>query len=152
MIVYRLSKKKFATDLSGRGAEKAGGRWNSKGLPMVYTSESRALCTTEIAVHSPLGNIPTDYYLTTIEIPAASILEIKQADLPKDWKAIPHSNSTQLIGDKFLSENKFLVLKVPSVVVQGDFNYLLNPEHKLFLKVKITKTELFEFDKRMFKK
>ena len=152
MIVYRLSKKKYSADLSGRGAEKAGGRWNSKGLPMVYTSESRALCTTEIAVHSPLGNIPTDYYLTTIEIPAASILEIKQADLPKDWKAIPHSNSTQLIGDKFLSENKFLVLKVSSVVVQGDFNYLLNPEHRLFPKVKITKTELFEFDERLFKK
>ena len=119
---------------------------------MVYTSESRALCTTEIAVHSPLGNIPTDYYLTTIEIPAASILEIKQADLPKDWKAIPHSNSTQLIGDKFLSENKFLVVKVPSVVVQGDFNYLLNPEHKFFSKIKITKTELFEFGERLFKK
>ncbi len=152
MIVYRLSKKKYAADLSGRGAEKAGGRWNSKGLPMVYTSESRALCTTEIAVHSPLGNIPTDYYLTTIEIPAASSLEIKQGDLPKDWKAIPHSNSTQLIGDTFLSENKFLVLKVPSVVVQGDFNYLLNPAHKLFVKVKITKTELFEFDERLFKK
>jgi len=153
MIVYRLSKKKYAADLSGRGAEKAGGRWNSNGLPMVYTSESRALCTTEIAVHSPLGNIPTDYYLTTIEIPPiAGILEIKQAGLPKDWKAIPHSNSTQLIGDKFLSENKYLVLKVPSVVVQGDFNYLLNPAHRLFSKVKITKTELFEFDERLFKK
>ncbi|MDZ4793985.1 MAG: RES family NAD+ phosphorylase [Bacteroidota bacterium] len=153
MIVYRLSKKKYSADLSGRGAEKAGGRWNSKGLPIVYTSESRALCTTEIAVHSPLGNIPTDYYLTTIEIPpTASILEIKQAELLKDWKAIPHSNSTQLIGDRFLFENKFLVLKVPSVVVQGDFNYLLNPAHRLFQKVKITNTALFEFGERLFKK
>ncbi len=153
MIVFRLSKKDYCTDLSGKGAEKAGGRWNSKGYPMVYTSESRALCTTEIAVHSPLGNIPADYYLVTIEIPdSASILELKQIDLPKDWKAIPHSNSTQLIGDKFLADGKFFVLKVPSVVVQGDFNYLLNPAHKSMSKVKITDTELFEFDERLFKK
>lgn len=153
MIVFRLSKKDYCADLSGKGAEKAGGRWNSKGSPMVYTSESRALCTTEIAVHSPLGNIPADYYLVTIEIPdSASILELKPTDLPKDWKAIPHSNSTQLIGDKFLADGRFLVLKVPSVVVQGDFNYLLNPSHKLMSKVKITKTELFEFDERLFKR
>ena len=153
MIVFRLSKKDYCKDLSGKGAEKAGGRWNSKGSPMVYTSESRALCTTEIAVHSPLGNIPADYYLVTIEIPdSASILELKPIDLPKDWKALPHSNSTQLIGDKFLADGKFLVLKVPSVVVQGDFNYLLNPSHKLMSKVKIINTELFEFGERLFKK
>ena len=152
MIVFRLSKKDYCADLSGKGAEKAGGRWNSKGSPMVYTSESRALCTTEIAVHSPLGNIPAHYYLVTIEIPdSASILELNLIDLPKDWKAIPHSNSTQLIGDKFLSDGKFLVLKVPSVVVQGDFNYLLNPAHKLMSKVKIANKELFEFDERLFK-
>ena len=130
MIVYRLSKKKYSADLSGRGAEKAGGRWNSKGLPMVYTSESRALCTTEIAVHSPLGNIPTDYYLTTIEIPAASILEIKQADLPKDWKAIPHSNSTQLIGDKFLSENKLM----PKVLSNNSLG-LTPPKTRFFVSI-----------------
>lgn len=153
MIVYRLSKKKYCLDLSGKGAEKAGGRWNSKGLAMVYTSESRSLCTAEIAVHSPLGNIPSDYYLSTIEIPdSADMAEIKETALPKDWKTIPHSNSTQLIGDKFLSDNKFLIIKVPSVVVQGDYNYLLNPANKLFSKVKIIKTEAFEFDERLFKK
>ena len=59
MIVYRLSKSKYSADLSGKGAEKAGGRWNSKGVAMVYTSASRALCTAEVAVHVPLG-IVTD--------------------------------------------------------------------------------------------
>ena len=54
MKVFRLCKAKFANDLSGLGAEKSGGRWNSKGVAMVYSSESRALCTTEIAVHTPL--------------------------------------------------------------------------------------------------
>jgi RES domain-containing protein len=152
MIVFRLSKGKYKNDLNGKGAEKAGGRWNSKGVAMVYTSESRSLCTTELAVHTPLGNIPLDYHLVTIEIPAtAKIVELTIAQLPSDWKALPHSNTTQLIGDQFITENKYLAMKVPSAVVQGDFNILLNPAHPLFSKVTIRKVEAFEFDKRLFK-
>lgn len=153
MIVYRLIKEKYKNDLSGKGAEKAGARWNSKGHPMLYTSESRSLCTAEVAVHTPLGNIPLNYFLIVIEIPESiDLFELKNSDLPKDWKALPHSNSTQLIGDKFLEEEKYLVMKVPSVVVQGDYNYLINPGHILFSKIKIRKSEPFEFDERLFKK
>ena len=152
MIVFRLCKEKFKSDLSGSGAEKAGGRWNSKGNPVLYTSESRSLCTAEIAVHTPLNSIPLDYYLVTLEIPTdIAITELRITDLPGDWKTIPHSNSTQLIGDKFLSDREYAVLKVPSVVVQGDSNYLLNPQHPLFEKIKIINTELFAFDDRLFK-
>jgi RES domain-containing protein len=153
MIVFRLGREKFKDDLSGKGAEKAGARWNSKGRAMVYTSESRALSTTEIAVHTPLGNLPLDYFLTTIEIPdTIPVFDLALASLPKGWKSIPHSNATQVIGDNFIAEGKFLVMKVPSAVVQGDFNFLLNPAHKLISKVKIIKTELFEFDERLFLK
>jgi len=73
-------------------------------------------------------------------------------ELPKDWNAIPHSNSTQLIGDKFLDQEKHLVMKVPSVVVSGDFNYLINPRHIFFPKIKILKIEPFQFDERLFVK
>ena len=69
MIVFRLSKAAYALDLSGKGAEKTGGRWNSKGVPMVYAGSSRALCTAEIAVHLPLGLVPAGYSLTQLEIP-----------------------------------------------------------------------------------
>ena len=152
MIVFRLAKLKFSQDLSGKGAELAGGRWNSKGTPLVYTSESRALCTTEIAVHTPLGIIPDDYYLITIQLPKTLTLEeIKTESLPDDWKTFPHSNATQKIGDQFVRETKSLILKVPSAVVPGDFNYLLNPIHKDFNSVKIIATEAFEFDKCLFK-
>ena len=61
MIVFRLSKNIYANDLTGKGAEIYGGRWNSVGTPMIYTAESRALCAVEIAVNTPLSNIPTDY-------------------------------------------------------------------------------------------
>ncbi len=150
MIVFRLSKEQFAQDLSGKGAELVGGRWNSRGNAMLYTSQSIALCVTEIAVHVPLGILPKDYQLVQIEIPNEDFLEMKR--LSKDWQSFPHSNSTQMIGDKFLKDSKFLVLKVPSATVQGEFNYLINPRHKNFDQIKILKIENFNFDERLFKR
>ncbi len=151
MIVFRLAKLKYSRDLSGKGAEKSGGRWNSKGTPMVYTGNSRALCTTEIAVHTPLGNVPDDYTLAIIEIPDnIRILKPELSRLPADWRSFPHPNSTQLLGDKFVSENKFLLMQVPSVVVQDEYNFLINPRHRDFNRIKIQKTEQFVFDERLF--
>lgn len=148
MIVYRLSKSLYAGDLSGKGAEIVGGRWNSRGFAVLYTSQSIALCVTEIAVHIPLGILPKDYELIHIEIPDSEVFEIKK--LPKDWNIFPHSDSTQKLGDKFLKENKFLLMKVPSAAVQGEFNWLINPRHPLFSEVKILKREKFTFDDRLF--
>ncbi len=151
MIVFRLAKSKFSGDLSGKGAESAGGRWNSKGTAMVYTGMSRALCTTEIAVHTPLGNVPNDYFLVSIEIPPKiSVFKLEESKLPKDWKSFPHPHSTQLLGDKFISEMKHLVMQVPSATVQGEYNYLINPKHKDFKKIKLIKVEQFVFDERLF--
>lgn len=153
MIVFRLSKSKFAYDLSGKGAEIAGGRWNSKGVPVIYTAESRALCVTEIAVHTGLGIIPENYVMVTIEIPDnIKIYEVPNIDLSPDWKSIPHSGSTQLLGDTLLKENKYGVIRVQSAVVQGDYNYLINPNHPDVKSIRIVKVEEFSFDRRMFVK
>lgn len=152
MIVYRLSKSKYSNDLSGRGAEQAGGRWNSKGLPMLYTSASRALCTTEVAVHVPLGVVPLDYVMVEIEIPDKLIQIVDLIFLPNNWKEFPHTEYTKKIGNEFLKNFQNLTLKVPSAVVNGDFNYLINPLHKDFSKLKINKIEPFEFDRRLFVK
>lgn len=150
MIVYRLCKRQFSLDLSGKGAEMYGGRWNSKGIPLVYTSQSRSLAFAEIAMHIPLGIIPKDYCLVTIRIPDnAEALELTEADMPKDWRLNPHSHSTQKIGDAFVVAAKQLVLRVPSAVVPGDFNYLLNPAHPKMSKVSIEGVEPFEFDSRL---
>ncbi len=150
MTVFRLSKNIYAHDLSGKGAEIAGGRWNSRGNAMLYTSQSIALSVTEIAVHTPLGITPKDYSLIHIELPDSEIFEVKK--LPSDWQTFPHADSTQKIGDEFLKKNKFLTLKVPSAVVQGDFNYLINPMHPDFSKIKILKIEKFSFDERLFRR
>ncbi len=148
MIVYRLSKEIYADDLSGKGAEIAGGRWNSKGNAALYTAQSIALCVAEIAVHIPLGILPKDYRLTHIEIPDIDFLELKR--LPKDWNSFPHIHDTQKIGDRFLKERKFLIMKIPSAAVQGEFNYIINPRHQDFSGIKIKKIEKFTFDDRLF--
>ena len=153
MIVYRLAKGRYSQKLSGKGAEKTGGRWNSKGVPMIYTSDSRALCTTEIAVHMPLGLLPSDYKIISFEIPdSIKILTLPGNKFPADWNSIPHSGSTQKIGDDFIKQNKSSVFKVPSAVVPGDFNYLLNPNHNDFQLISIVKIEPFVFDSRLFVK
>lgn len=150
MIVFRVCKSKYARDLSGHGAEVAGGRWNSKGTPLVYTSDSRALCTAEIAVRTPLGIVPDDYDLVTIEIPDDSIQVLQKEDLPIRWKSFPHNESTRKIGDVFQAKGKFLVLKVPSAVVQDEYNFLINPMHPDKIKIKIVQIEPFAFDERLF--
>ena len=151
MIVFRLSKSKFANDLSGKGAEKSGGRWNSRGTAMIYTSASRALCTTEIAVHTPLGNLPLDYKLISIEIPEdLYILELTSENLPPAWKLLPYTHETQTIGDKFIADGIYAVLKVPSAVVQDEYNYLINPALIGLQQIKIKSIEPFNFDERLF--
>ncbi len=150
MRVYRLSKEKFVRDLSGRGAELVGGRWNSVGVPMLYTSSSRALCVAEVAVHIPLGILPRDYCLTVIELPDADMEEVKEDLLPSAWRLFTHQEVTQRMGNAFVEEQHKLVLKVPSAVVQGDYNYLINPRHPHFARVKVVSVEKFEFDGRLF--
>jgi RES domain-containing protein len=151
MTVYRLSACKYKNDLSGKGAELSGGRWNNKGTPMVYTSDSRALCTAEIAVRTPLGITPVDYCILTIEFPDnASIKNVDIHTLPEGWRLYPPPAATRMIGDKFILEGRHLIMKVPSAVVPGDYNYLINPRHKDFGKVKIVNAESFVFDERLF--
>jgi RES domain-containing protein len=149
MTVYRFSKEQFRLDLSGKGAELYGGRWNSRGVSMLYTSQSRALAFAEIAIHLPIGIVPGNYFLVAIDIPdQMTVVKYNVLDLPSDWRSNPHSNTTQQIGDKFILEANSLVLQVPSAVVPGDYNFLMNPKHSEIRKVQIINVESFEFDSR----
>jgi len=151
MEVFRLSREKYATPLSGKGSAIKGARWNSIGIELIYTANNRSLAMAEVAVHFTLATLPGDYMMMTITIPDNIITkQIQEADLPTDWKEFPHPGSTQKVGDDFVAENKYCVLMVPSVVTQGDFNVLINPNHKDFSRIRITKIEKFPFDKRIF--
>jgi RES domain-containing protein len=152
MKVFRLSKAEFSRDLSGKGAEIAGGRWNPRGVPVVYTSDSRALCMAEVAVHIPVGFIPKDYKIVEIEIPEDKILEVSKENLPENWNAFPEIMETKKIGEEWVKRSEFLILKVPSAVVEGDFNYLINPQNTDINQVKISSVKDFRFDSRLFQK
>jgi RES domain-containing protein len=152
MEAYRLSRERYASTLSGKGAAMKGARWNSIGVEMIYTAGNRSLAMAEVAVHFTLATLPSDYMMITIFIPDnISLLKLNISDLPADWNTFPHPITTQTIGDKFVADNKFCVLQIPSVVTQGDYNLLINPNHSDFANIKIITVEKFPFDKRIFK-
>lgn len=153
MKVYRIEREKYLeTTLSGTGASMAKGfRWNSFNTKLVYTAESRALATLEIAVHLDLAeDLPNDRYYVEINIPENLLtLEVKIEDLPDDWNSKPPSLTTQIIGDDFVFENDAAILKVPSSIVPEEFNYLINPNHPDSKKIKVTSKISMKFDSRL---
>lgn len=151
MILYRFSRKEHGGDLSGKGAELYGGRWNSKGIPVVYAAESRALAVTEIIAYAPPGFIPEGYVLNIIEVAEPVVAcRIELNMLVDDWERYPHGKETKLLGDGLLKERNCLLIKVPSALVQGEFNYLLNPLHPDFPQVKVIEVLPFNFNERLF--
>lgn len=150
MNVFRLTRSKYQHDFSGRGAAISGARWNSAGTEIIYTSESRALAMAEVAVHVALHELPDDYIMLEISIPDDIVFapEIDPEQLPADWKQFPPSLSTQLIGDRFIDANDHCLLRVPSAIVKGDYNILINPQHPDFAKISITDADDFPFDRR----
>lgn len=152
MEVFRLSNKIYAAKLSGIGAALKGARWNSIGIELIYTASNRSLAMAEVAVHFSIATAPPNYKMLTIYVPDdISITTIDIKDLPSDWSIFPHSDSTKKFGDQFILDNKHCILKVPSAVTKGDFNYLINPRHPDFSRIKIIDTEDFIFDSRLLK-
>ncbi|MCA1752656.1 MAG: RES family NAD+ phosphorylase [Cryomorphaceae bacterium] len=149
MRVFRLSGAQHGDDLSGKGAELYGGRWNIKGLPMLYAASSQAICVVEILVHTPAGNLPKGYRMIELDIPDTSVKILKIKELPHNWNRYSPAPATQAIGDEFLRKARHLCLKVPATAVQGDHNLLINPRHPLFSKVKRVKSENFTFDDQL---
>ncbi len=134
--------------MSGIGARLAGGRWNTIGNAILYTAENSALAAFEFATHVSLSLLPAGLSLVTYHIPdSMSIDEI--VNLPDDWDTIPANYQTRKIGDDFIFDCKTPLLKVPSVVIKGAFNYLVNPSHNESQLIKIESIEPFSFDERL---
>ncbi len=151
MLVYRLTTRKYAEKLDGVGASLSNNRWNSAGTPMIYTAENRALALAEIVVHLSAAALPLDYVMLEIKIPdTVKFDEISTDELEPDWNAFPHKLATQKIGDQFIRSREDLILKVPSAVVHGDFNILINPLHEEISKVKVVGILDFPLDNRLF--
>ena len=154
MIVYRIVDSEFAAETySGKGAEDFPGRWNNKGVPVIYTSGSLALCAMELFVH--LNDIGRHgrYVSIAATIPkSAGILSITGSRLPENWKIDPPPAETRNLGSRWATSKNSAVLKVSSVVVPGEFNYLLNPRHPDFSKIRVHNPVPFLYDDRMWKR
>ena len=153
MEVYRIAMTRYSHDLAGIGARLYGGRWNQKGTAMIYTSKSRALAALEFLVHLPLSLAPSGLKIVTLQIPdKAAIDEIPLSDLPASWRSHPAPPQLADLGSAWVKTNKTLLLHVPSVIIEKEFNILINPGHPDIKLVTIGKIEDFKFDDRLLKK
>lgn len=150
MIVYRITKSKRASDISGTGAALHPGRWNKKGTPVLYTGESKEIALLENIVHIPPMISPV-LDILTLEIPDDSILALTHKELPSNWHQYPAPTVLSETGQKWIDSGSTLALKVPSSIIHSAYNIILNCNHKDYCRVRILSQKPFYFDSRLRK-
>ena len=147
MIVYRITLAEFANSLfaSGRSA-----RWNSNGVFMIYTASSRALACLENVVHRSGEGLSKNFRVMTIEIPRELVIDaVRLEELSDNWGDFDQQYVTRQKGDLWVKSQKSPVLKVPSVIIPEESNYLINPAHREFDKIQVKSVDPFLFDQRL---
>jgi RES domain-containing protein len=153
MRTYRIAKADHVADLSGTGARLYGGRWNHRGTAMVYTSETRALATLEYLVHVSLPYAPTELSMATLEIPdEIGLEEVLSSSLPRNWREHPAIPKLADLGTEWARSRRGLMLRVPSAVVEHEYNVLINPLHPDARLVVVVETESCRLDDRLLKR
>lgn len=149
MIVYRIVHTAYENDISGAGAKLFGGRWNSKGIPILYTSQHISLTILEMLVNNQFKDFSIPLSLVKISLPDnVSSNNIELDKLKTEW--IEDISYTKFMGNEFVKSMTNLFIQVPSAVIQEEHNFLINPLHKDFKKVKIIEVKSFRTDKRLF--
>lgn len=140
-----------AHDLSGKGAEHSGGRWNQVGTPLVYGSVTRALACLETLAHLAKHPLPLNRYLVQITVPAkawAAATEIDPEELV-GWDAEPAGKASLEWGHAWVTSGQSLLARVPSAIVPEEFNVLVNPAHSDIAGVKARKVRKWLYDARL---
>lgn len=151
LTVWRLTTARFAKSaFSGEGARLYAGRWNRKGVALVYTAATQSLAMLEMLVQDePLR---ARYVMIEVRLPQTLAIDrIKIEDLPPDWRDSAAREKLQAIGTQWAGKRGSAVLAVPSAVIPAETNYLLNPLHPDFRRIKIGKPQRFETDLRLIK-
>lgn len=148
MQVFRLCLKRWAaTAFSGEGAVRYGGRWHLAGTPVVYAATSRALAALEVLVHLEIRHAPPGFVLIPADVPDELIADLGEP--PPGWDALPPGDVSRRAGKAWLESRRSVALRVPSIVVRGEHNVLLNPLHPELERVEIGRPEPFAFDPRL---
>jgi RES domain-containing protein len=146
---WRLTKARYlATAWDGEGARRVGGRWNSPGTAVVYVSATLSLALVETLVHLPSGVLPA-YAAVPVEFDESLVETLRSSDLPSVWRSQPAPSETRAIGDAWARSARSALLCVPSVVVPAEFNYIVNPRHPDFGRIRIGTAMPFPFDPRL---
>lgn len=145
MTVYRLTSARFPR-CDGEGARLYGGRWNSRGRAVVYAAATQSLAALEILAHT--AALSEDYVVIAIEVPADLAIEAAQRGNLERWKLA----DTREMGDRWLEQGRTAVLQVPSKVVPAEANYVVNPAHPDFPRLRIAPPEPFRFDERLLER
>lgn len=149
MMVYRICNALYSDDLTGSGAKLFGGRWNSKGVSMLYVSEHISLAVVEMLVHNEFNDFSFELSLLHITFPdTIEVKEVKHNKLKNNW--MDDYGYTRFMGDQFIQSGTHSILKIPSAVITEENNFIINPLHTDFKKIKITETSSFRTDKRLF--
>lgn len=138
--------------MDGAGAYRFGGRWSSAGVRLAYTAEHLSLAMIEYFVHIDAEDAPRDLVMVAADIPATvSRIAISEKQLPANWRRSLAPPSLALIGDDFVSECRAAILIVPSVLAPAESNWLVNPRHPDFSKIRVRPPEKFRYDARFFR-
>ena len=143
-----VRRNHVATAFDGEAAKNAGGRWNSPGSAVIYTASSLPLAALEVLVHLPRESILPKFVSIPVDFDEGLVTELK-VPLPRDWRDYPAPVSTMTIGDEWLRSKASPVLRVPSVIIPDESNFLLNPAHADFPKLAIGTPKDFWLDPRL---
>jgi RES domain-containing protein len=150
--VWRIASAAHAA-FDGEGARRHGSRWTPRGIPAVFTSATLSLAALERFVHTDSDLEPTDLLAVPVEIHDDIAIEAVEVEtLPAGWRTFPAPPALALIGEQWFRSSRTAVLSVPSVVVPHERNFVLNPTHREFARIVISRSEPFSFDPRMWKK
>jgi len=152
MKIWRICRAPYAAEaFNGEGARRFGGRWNSRGVPMVYASTSLALAALELFVHLEPGQAPDDLVSISALLPEREPSRtFEPAALPATWWTDSGAAVTRDLGDAWIAGRSSLALLVPSVPIRSDWNVLVNPLHPRIAELRIDPPQPFVFDARMF--
>lgn len=148
-----LRRKYARTPFDGEGAYRFGGRWSSPGVRLSYASEHQSLAMLEYFVHLDKDDPPADLVIATAEIPDHLIREqVALGDLPANWRDPTATAELTRFGDEFVERAEHCLLLVPSVLAPAENNYLINPSHPDYRKIRVSELESLSYDPRMFTK
>ena len=145
--IVRASRAKTA--FTGEGPWRYGGRWNSPGVHVVYVSEHQSSAALEIFVHRVPFILDEKYKAFQLEWPDSLTETFPVKKLPVTWRISPPPQETQVIGDRWVREQRSAELALPSAISPADTNFLLNPKHADFKRIRIHPPIDFAFDTRL---